>query len=256
MERYDAIVSAATAMARHAGEEVMKYFRAADLQVDIKLNQADIVTEADKAAERVLLDTIASEFPDHAVLSEESGESGQRGEWRWVIDPLDGTTNFAQGLRQFAISIGIEHNGATVVGVVYAPALGELFCAIRGGGAYLNGKRIAVSQKTRLDQAVVSTGFPVDRATNPVNNYDNALRVLPHVRGLRRLGSAAMDLCYTAAGFIDAYWEMNLHLWDVSAGILIAREAGATVEQFRDDRNISILAASPKIFEDLRPLIS
>ncbi|MDE7396677.1 MAG: inositol monophosphatase [Muribaculum sp.] len=255
MELYDEIRKSAMTIARSAGDVQMKYFRQAGLDVAVKLNEADIVTEADKASERIILDGISSRYSGHAVLSEESGVIDGDAEWRWIVDPLDGTTNFAQGLKIFSVSIAVEHRGEVVVGVVYAPAMDEMFCAVKGRGATLNGMPVSASVKSRLDRCVVSTGFPVDRADNPVNNYDNVLRVLPLVRGLRRLGSAAVDLCYTAAGYLDAYWEMNLHEWDIAAGRLIAQEAGVTVSEFRNDRNLSILAAPPAIHALLNPLI-
>ena len=209
------------------------------------------MTAADKAAEKLLLDHIRSVYPDHSILSEESGADEQSGEFRWVIDPLDGTTNFSQGLPLFCVSIGIEHNGETVAGVVYAPYMDELFHAVKGEGAMLNGNPIKVSGKTRLDHSVVSTGFPVDKDVNPDNNLDNVARVMPCVRGLRRLGSAAVDICYCAAGFLDGYWEMNLHEWDVNAALLILAEAGGKAESFRDDRNVSIVAGTPEIQRQL-----
>ena len=175
--------------------------------------------------------------------------------YRWVIDPLDGTTNYSQGLPMFSVSIGIEHCGETVIGVVFAPYLNELFHAVKGEGAFLNGNPVKVSGKSALGHSVVATGFPVDKDTNPDNNLDNVARIMPKVRGLRRLGSAAMDLCYTAAGFLDGYWEMNLHRWDVSAGLLILEEAGGRFSHFRDDRNVSIVAGTPAIHDMLFPML-
>lgn len=258
---YSSILVNAMSWAREAGAVHRRYFRTDELDIATKLNEADIVTAADKAAERLVIDRIRATYPSHAILSEESGASGAPDDskadgYRWVIDPLDGTTNFAQGLPVYCVSIGVEHEGRTVVGVVYDSYLDEMFTAVEGEGAMLNGRPIHASLKTDLAQCVVSTGFPVDRATNPDCNIDNTVRVLPHVRGLRRLGSAAMDLCYVAAGILDAYWEMNLHPWDVAAGMLIATEAGASVTRFRHDRGISVLAAAPGVFPLIRPLLS
>lgn len=248
---YTSILLNAISWAREAGAVHLRYFRGNELSIQSKLNDSDIVTAADKAAEKLLLDHIRSVYPDHSILSEESGADEQSGEFRWVIDPLDGTTNFSQGLPLFCVSIGIEHNGETVVGVVYAPYMDELFHAVKGDGAMLNGNPIKVSGKTRLDHSVVSTGFPVDKDVNPDNNLDNVARVMPCVRGLRRLGSAAVDICYCAAGFLDGYWEMNLHEWDVNAALLILAEAGGKAESFRDDRNVSIVAGTPEIQRQL-----
>ena len=241
----------AMSWAREAGAVHRRYFRGNDLDVKSKLNDSDIVTKADKAAERLLINHIRETYPSHSILSEESGEEDHDSEYRWVIDPLDGTTNFSQGLPMFCVSIGIEHNGETVAGVVYGAYLDELFHAVKGGGAFLNGTPIASSAKSDLAQCVVATGFPVDKDTNPDNNLDNVAQVLPYVRGMRRLGSAALDLCYVAAGFLDGYWELNLHEWDVSAGLLIASEAGAKYTHFRTDRNISVLASGGGIHDIL-----
>ena len=197
---YKELLEAARSMALEAGEVQMSFFRKDNLRVDTKQNESDIVTEADRASEAVLLKRISELFPTHSVLSEESGASGSDTSFRWVIDPLDGTTNFRSGLPNFSVSIGVEHNGETVVGVVYAPYLREMFCAVEGEGATLNGKPIHHSHITSLERSVLATGFPVDKDSNPDNNLDNVARLLPRIRGLRRLGSAAIDICYTAAG--------------------------------------------------------
>lgn len=236
-------------MALEAGEVQLRYFRKDNLRTSTKHNEADIVTEADRASEAAILNSISQSYPGHAILSEESGLTGSADpEYRWVIDPLDGTTNFRSGLPYFSVSIAVEHQGKTVVGVVYAPYLGEMFCAVRGQGATLNDNPIRHSRISTLERSVLATGFPVDKDTNPDNNLDNVAHLLPHIRGLRRLGSAAMDICYTAAGFLEGYWEMNLHRWDVAAGLLIAEEAGCRWGSFRSDRNESILVAAPALF--------
>lgn len=245
-------------MARKAGEVHLKYFRGNSLDIHTKLNNSDIVTAADKAAEKLIIDALTTLYPDTDILSEESGATAgrtQSSELRWVIDPLDGTTNFSQGLPLFSVSIALEKDGETLLGVVYAPYLREMFTAVKGNGAFLNGKRLRCDSKTDLAQAVIATGFPVDKDTNPDNNIGNVARVTPHVRGMRRLGSAALDLCYVGAGFLDGYWEMNLHEWDVAAGRLIAAESEARYEIWRPDRNICAIAASPGIFPALRALI-
>ena len=239
----------AIGFARRAGEVQLGYFRGDNLDIKAKLNDSDIVTVADREAEKVIIDGIRAKYPLHSILSEESGAEEHDADFRWVIDPLDGTTNFSSGLPLFSVSIGIEYRGDAIVGVVYAPYLDELFHAVRGEGAFLNGKPIHHSGKTELSRSVLATGFPVDKNVNADNNLDNVQRVLPHIRGLRRLGSAALDLCYVAAGFLDGYWELNLHQWDVCAGILVAKEAGASVTHFRTDRNLSVLAATPAVHD-------
>lgn len=253
---YSLYLAKAVELARAAGEIQLSYFRNPRLSSQTKLNSFDVVTEADKASERLILDGIRSTFPQHAILSEESGKEGTKdAEWLWVIDPLDGTTNFNQGLPVFSVSIALQHKGSTVVGVVYAPYLGELFTAVRGQGAYLNGNPIHVRHNTDLGTMVVATGMPYDRDRHPDNNLDNISRVCLRVRGTRRMGSAAIDLAYTAAGYYDAYWELNLNPWDVDAGILLVQEAGGIVGSLRENRNQSVIAGSAETLEVFRPLI-
>lgn len=248
MSNYYEILYHAINMAKMAGEIQLKLFRSKELNIATKQNDFDVVTTADKASERAIVDYINDVYPDHSILTEESGLSlNGNSDWEWVIDPLDGTTNYSAGLPWFNVSIGIKHQGETVAGVVYAPRLEELFTAVKGAGAMLNGQPISPSETPTLTKAVVSTGFPYDKAVNPDNNLDNFKRIMPVVRGLRRLGSAALDISYVAAGFLDAYWEMNLNEWDVCAAILIAHEAGAYAERFRPDRNWSILASNPAL---------
>lgn len=256
MEQTDILIDALDC-ARRAGAVVMSYFRSPTaLDISTKLNDADIVTIADRASETLIKEFIQSRYPTHSILSEESGEDNRNDEYRWVIDPLDGTTNFSSGLPIWSISIGIVHNGQTEIGVVFAPYMNEMFHAVRGQGAFLNGEPIHVAPQTRISRMVVSTGFPVDKLTNPDNNLDNFQRIMPEVRGIRRLGSAAIDMCYVAAGFLDAFWELNLHEWDVNAASLIVTEARGMVTRFRDDRNVSLLCGSPSAHDQLLPLIS
>lgn len=242
-------------MARASGEVMRHYFRRRDLNVEDKGSAYDIVTEADKGSERLVLDYLHSHYPDHAILTEESGDDYRQSRYQWVIDPLDGTVNYSAGLTTYCISIGLKHDGMTVMGMVYAPSLDEEFYAIRGKGAYGPHGRLKVSDITDIQRAVVSTGFPYDKATNPDNNLASVGRVMPRVRGLRRLGSAAMDLCYVGAGWLDAYWELNLKEWDACAGELVAIEAGATVMRYRNDHGICILAAPPAIAQELRDMV-
>ncbi len=246
------ILYAAKEMALAAGDIHLRYFRDRDLRIDSKYRDSDIVTIADKEAEKYIISEITKCFPNSEILSEETGKCGHaNGRVKWIIDPLDGTTNFSQGLPMFAVSIGVQVDNRDTIGVVYAPQLGEMFEAVACKGAYLNGKPIKCSGKSRLAEAVAATGFPVDKDVNPDNNLIQTTRITPKVRGLRRLGSAALDLCYVAAGFLDGYWEMNLHEWDVAAGRLIVREAGGLYSLWRPDRGISAVAGSPDIFSQL-----
>lgn len=246
-------VERASDWAREAGEIQLRHWRGGEsLGISTKYNDYDIVTVADKESENLIKSRIKEFYPDHDILSEETGEEGKKSDWRWVVDPLDGTTSYSQGLPVFSVSIALEYKGESVAGVVYIPRLDELFTAIKGEGAFLNGKRIHCSGKTDLRHAVVATGMPVDKKENPDNNLDLISRIVTDVRGIRRLGSAAVDLCYTAAGFFDAYWEPALHRWDIAAGRLVAAEAGAVVEFYRDDRPYSILACAPGIYQEFK----
>lgn len=255
MEDYETLLLAATEWARQAGAIQLEYFRSHHLDIKVKQNESDIVTKADKASDALITGNIRKYFPEHSIFAEESGCDDRGGDYRWIIDPLDGTTNYAAGLPTFAVSIGIEHRGTPVVGVVFAPYLNELFTAVRGQGARLNGVQIHVRDNDRLDRAVLSTGFPVDRKTNHDDNVREFHRVLAETRAVRCLGAASMDLCYTAAGILDGFWEINLHEWDVSAGALIVEEAGGLTSRYRSDRNVGILAASPKLFDKILPNI-
>ena len=242
-------------MGQEAGEVLKQHFRRRDLSIEDKGSAFDIVTEADKGSERIILDHIHRCFPDHAILSEESGDDHRQARCQWVIDPLDGTVNYSAGLATYCISIGFKVDGETRMGYVYAPTLDEEFYAIKGKGSYGPYGRLQAKGTVELERAVVSTGFPYDKATNPDNNLDRVTLVLPRIRGLRRLGSAAMDLCYVGAGWLDGYWELNLKEWDACAGELIALEAGATVKRYRDDHGICILAACPGIAQQLLEMV-
>lgn len=243
--------------ARRAGDIAMEYFRC-NHKIDVhnKLNDSDIVTIADKKCEEFIKNYIRENYPGHSILSEETGVTDGLDACRWVIDPIDGTTNFYSGIPLWGISIGFEYNGETVIGVVYMPATDELFYAGKDEGAWLNGKRIHVSSESKLSRSVVSTGFPVDKNVNPDNNLDNLSVIMPLVRDIRRLGAATADMCYVAAGFLGGYWELNLHEWDVNAATLILKEAGGVCTRFRDDRGISIVCGNPAIHEQLLSLLN
>ncbi len=231
--------------AKEAGKLHLSYFRGNNLDIRTKSNVYDVVTRADKEAEAFLIHEIGKNFPEHAVLGEESGEHTGLADYRWVIDPLDGTNNFSQGLPVFTVSIGLQYKKETVLGVVYAPYFDELYTAVKGKGAFLNAAPIHVSVKNDLGHSVLGTGFPYDKDINPDNNAANLAAILPHLRGIRRMGSAAYDLCCTAAGWLDGYWELGLSLWDMCAGALIVEEAGGCVVTFRENRGISIIAGNP-----------
>jgi myo-inositol-1(or 4)-monophosphatase len=205
-------------------------------RIDRKSASIDLVTEADREAEAIIIDAIRASAPDHAILTEERGELGPRhAAVRWVVDPLDGTTNYARSFAMFAVSIGVELRGTVVAGVVHIPLLDELFIAERGAGAWLEHpaagtrKPLHVSTTECLDDAFLATGFPYDIRTNPDNNLDHFGNFATRSLGIRRAGSAAIDLAYTAAGRFDGFWELRLKPWDWAAGILLIEEAGGRV---------------------------
>lgn len=217
----------------------------------------DLVTEADHASEAFLLREIKAKFPGGHILAEESGSIQGSNEDIWYIDPLDGTVNYAHHIPIFCVSIGYSTNGQMTLGVVYDPMRDELFAAERGKGAFLNGKRIQVSGVTELEKSLLVTGFPYDTWDTELDNFKYFERLAKKTQGVRRLGSAALDACYVAAGRFDGFWEFKLKPWDVAAGGLIAMEARAKVTAIdgREDflsAPLSILASAPGIYEAVR----
>ncbi|MBI5493082.1 MAG: inositol monophosphatase [Deltaproteobacteria bacterium] len=192
----------------------------------------NIVTEADKKSEALIISELQKNFPGHGILTEESAEIRSASEYKWIIDPLDGTTNYAHGFPFFCVSIGFEASGRMVFGVVYDPVLDELFTAGEGMGAELNGKPIKVSGVSSLDRSLLATGFPYDLRTSRENNLDHFSNFTLRAQAIRRAGSAALDLCYVASGRFDGYWEMRLRPWDVAAASLIVKEAGGEITDF------------------------
>jgi myo-inositol-1(or 4)-monophosphatase len=212
----------------------------------------DFVTRVDRAAEEAIIEVVRKAYPDHAVLAEESGRTAGSAEYQWIIDPLDGTTNFIHGFPQYCVSIAIRHRDALAHGVVYDPIRNELFTASKGRGAFLNDRRIRVSKCTRLGDALVGTGFPFKEVTR-LDVYSQQLRTLMlSSSGVRRAGAAALDLAYVACGRLDAFWEMGLSAWDMAAGALMILEAGGLVSDLRGEAGYlesgEICAATPKVF--------
>lgn len=226
----NAIRSVATAAALQGGDLLSS--KLGSIQSVEKKGPIDLVTEADIGSEQCIIETIRTAFPDHAILSEESGESEGRSDFRWIIDPLDGTTNFAHGLGLFSVSIAFAREEEMMVGVVLNPMTRELFSAVRGRGAKLNGRPISVSTTRTLADSLLVTGFPYNFKTIMDTVIRRFSRCLEACQGVRRLGSAALDLCYVACGRFEGFWEQNLHPWDTAAGMLIAQEAGAEVTDF------------------------
>jgi myo-inositol-1(or 4)-monophosphatase len=229
------------------------------LESVVKKGRIDLVTQADLASEAKILESIRSRYPDHAILAEESGKSGGESAIRWVIDPLDGTTNYAHGLPIFGISIAAEAHGEALVGVVLNPMGGELFTAIKRRGALLNERPIKVSATKTVADSLLITGFPYDWGDRQAAIIERFERCTLAARGVRRLGAAALDLCYLAAGRADAYWEGQLKPWDTAAGVLIAREAGATVTDYRGAdytcRTDELLASNGHVHTEMLALL-
>ncbi len=209
--------------------------------IEKKIGQeTNLVTEIDKQSEAMIVKKIREHFPTHAILGEEGGALDSSSEYKWIIDPLDGTTNYTHGLPIYCVTIGIEYRGEIVAGAIYNPNDKELFTAEKGKGAFLNGKKISVSASDRLIDALVVTGFPYNVKENPENVIQHFVNFLPVTQAVRRLGSAAIDLAYVACGRFDGYWEVFLHPWDKAAGILLVTEAGGKVSNFADDPSDTI----------------
>jgi myo-inositol-1(or 4)-monophosphatase len=249
-----ALLNIAVRAARRAGELIVRSLtRLEGIQVAAK-GRNDFVTEIDRAAEREIIAVIRRSYPDHAVLAEESGASGS-GETVWIIDPLDGTTNFLHGFPVFAVSIACQQRGRLEHAVVYDPMRQELFTASRGAGAHLDNHRIRVSRQRTLESALVSTGFPYRANLKYLDAYLPMLKlVMQTAAGVRRPGSAALDLCYVAAGRVDAFWEIGLSAWDTAAGTLLIQEAGGRTGtlvggEYRQGGNI--VAGNPKVYAAL-----
>lgn len=224
------MLDAVVAVAEAAGVVLREKFNG-PLQVTHK-GAIDLVTEADRAAEAVAVELIRSRFPRHDILAEEGDYGRTDAEYCWIIDPLDGTTNYAHGFPWFAVSVALAQGEKVIAGAVFNPLSNHLFTARSGGGAFLNGERLHVSRTARLDQALLATGFPYDRKDSQVNNYDHFINFQQAAQACRRPGAASLDLCWTAAGRLDGYWEMKLKPWDVAAGKLLIEEAGGVVSDF------------------------
>lgn len=217
--------------AKGAGEILLEQL-SGPAKVEFK-GEVNLVTEADREAETAIVGVLRQAFPDDEVLSEEGGGQSGKGEYSWLIDPLDGTTNFAHQYPIFSISIGLRRGEEIVAGVVYDPTRQEWFVAERGRGARLNDQPLRVSTQSRLNESLLATGFPYDLRESPVNNLDYYERFVMRAQAVRRAGSAALDLSYVAAGRLDGYWELKLAPWDTAAGILMVEEAGGRVSDFQ-----------------------
>ncbi len=227
-----AVLKLAERLARDAGNIQRERYEG-DLDIRTKSASIDLVTDVDHACEKLIVGALQSQRSADSILAEEgSGDDRPDAEWRWVIDPLDGTINYTHGYPRFCVSIGVEQRGVRMVGVVYDPLLDEMFSAARGEGATRNGRAIEVTREDKLDQAMLATGFAYDIHRAVDDNINHFASFAKAARALRRDGSAALDLCYVACGRFDGFWELKLHPWDVAAGILIVEEAGGRTSDF------------------------
>jgi myo-inositol-1(or 4)-monophosphatase len=248
--------------ATEAGANELQRFFNGSFKISNKEGINNLVTEADHAAEKAIIDIISKDFPEHNILSEEAGEvliigreQGADSEYKWIIDPIDGTINFANGIPICCVSIGLEHNGKMIMGAVYNPNMNEFFLAQKGNGATLNDKKIQVSDKTEVIKSCLVTGFPytyLNEPNGPLQIFEKLIRQgIP----VRRLGSAAIDLCWVAVGRFDGFYEHNLHAWDSAAGFLMVEEAGGKVTDFEGNYyspyQRHLLATNGKIHEEL-----
>ena len=253
------MLTIAVKAARRAGSVINRAARDLEVLSVARKRHNDFVTDADKGAEQAIIDVLSDAFPDHAILAEESGQSGGgksgKSEYTWIIDPLDGTTNFIHGFPQYAVSIGLRYKGLITQAVVYDPASNELFTASRGRGAFLNDRRLRVSKRVSMRDALIGTGFQF-RDFARLDRYLTMLRqVTSKCAGVRRAGAAALDLAYVAAGRLDGFWEFGLAPWDMAAGSLLIQEAGGLVADFDGESGYldsgCIVCGNPKVFAQL-----
>ncbi len=252
------MLNTAVKAARKAGSIINRASLDVDLVKVASKGRSDFVTEVDRAAEQAIVDILLKAYPDHAILAEESGASGDS-EYTWIIDPLDGTTNFIHGFPQYAVSIALRHREHVTQAVVFDPTRNELFTASRGRGAFLNERRIRVSRRSKLSECLIGTGFPF-RSFEHLDEYVRMFRsVTEHTAGIRRPGAAALDLAYVAAGRLDGFWEIGLSPWDMAAGSLLILEAGGLVSDFKGEAAYldegRIVCGAPKIFPQLLNLV-
>lgn len=253
----DKYLKEAETIARKAGK-MLKENIGATPKISFK-GAVDLVTDYDNRAQRMIFDHLSSHFSEHDFLGEEDLSREKGGEFRWIIDPLDGTTNYAHAFPVFCVSLALEWKEQVVLGMIYDPMREELFSAIKGEGAFLAERRIQVSSVNDLDKSLVATGFPYDLRQSPVNNIDHFNNFLLRVQAIRRCGSAALDLCYVACGRFDGFWELKLNPWDVAAGALIVKEAGGYVSDFQNQEfsifGSEILATNGLIHKQMLEII-
>ncbi|MEO8281495.1 MAG: inositol monophosphatase family protein [Ideonella sp.] len=256
------MLNIAVKAARAAGALINRASMDVDLLTITTKSSNDFVTEVDQAAERVIIETLLTAYPGHGILAEESGRAhgAKDSDYLWIIDPLDGTTNFIHGLPVFAVSIALSYKGQIQQAVVYDPSRNDLFYSSKGRGAFLNDKRIRVSKRTRLSDSLIGTGFPFRKGDNFKRYLAMFESVMQNCAGLRRPGAAALDLCYVAAGWYDGFFETGLHPWDIAAGSLIITEAGGLIGNFTGEADYlfqrEVVAGNPKVYGQLIPLLA
>lgn len=255
-----AFVATAVKAARRAAREITRAANDRDLLRIEDKSANDFVTSADRAAEDAIVNELQYAYPQHGILTEEAGRIGNpKSDYLWIVDPIDGTTNFIHGLPQYAISIGLTFRGEVIAGVIYDVAKNELFTAAKGQGAFLDNRRIRVSETKEMRRALIGTGFPFRRGDDFDGYLERFRRVAERAAGLRRPGSAALDLAWVACGRYDGFWEQNLKPWDICAGVLLVLEAGGLITDLKggeDWASGSICCGNPKIFGQLLPLVS
>ena len=253
------MLNIAVRAARAAGDIIVRNMDRLDRITVVTKQNNDFVSNVDHMAEEAIISAIKYAYPDHGILAEESGVQGETSEYQWIIDPLDGTTNYLHGFPQFAVSIALKHKGRIEVGVIYDPISQELFTSIRGNGAMLNDKKIRVTSHKGLTNALLGTGFPYYDQSYLDTYLETMKALMQKTAGIRRPGSAALDLAWLAAGRIDGFWEFNLKAWDIAAGALIVREAGGIVSDFENKEGYltsgDIIAAAPKVFPEMIQII-
>lgn len=240
-----------TDLMKEVGQYQVEKFNSRNFKLETKSTDIDMVTEVDKQSEKMLIDTLSKHFPDYGFLAEESGYKESDRDYIWVIDPLDGTTNFSVGIPVFAISVGLKYKNETVLGAVYMPLTDIMYTAIKDQGAFKNNLPLHVNKSKTLRESVIATGFPYDRGENPINNVNEFSKVVTKVKGIRRIGVAAYDLCLVAEGVFSGFWEFGIKPWDFTAGLLLVKEAGGVI-QMLPHREYSMVVSNPFIFDELK----
>ncbi len=260
MQPMHPMLNIALRAARKGGEFIIRQTNQLQGLEITEKGRNDYVSQVDLMTERAIIDVIHNSYPDHSILAEESGAQGEH-DYQWIIDPLDGTTNFLHGFPVFAVSIAVANKGRVEHAVVYDPMRQEIFTASNGEGAHLDGRRIRVSHRSTLRGCLIGTGFPFRQDSPSLDDYLAMLAaVIKTTAGVRRPGAAALDLCYVAAGRLDGFWELGLNTWDVAAGSLIIREAGGRISDFRGTEDYlqsgNVVAGNPKIYAALSKLLA